>query len=554
MSHVVSVFLVLSLAGAARAQGFVDASQDSGVDALRAQRPESWWLSGMHFVDLDGDGDLDFFMSSHGSFDSIAALNDGTGHFTLAQGSYPTSEIHVPYDIDEDGKLDLSMTYGDGGGLWWRNASSPGALSFISTDVSRTLSRQQAMIDINRDGKVDWLHCSNDGVQLNFGDGHGAFEDNSMTLTTPGGDSIAPVPVDIDGDRDEDLIVEWGRYGDEDGETRLYLNDGDMHFTDATTAAGLTQAGLAVLGTADVDQDGDMDLIGLEHRALPASIFLNDGHGHFTRKAGAIAGVPDHAATYASWGMATGTDFDNDGTLDLIITGRNYLHLLRGTGGGNFTYMNDAWGIPDVADANLDNGYAFGDIDGDGDLDVASYSEFYPDKYAKLYRNELAPQNWLRIRPVGLPGNRGAAGAKVFVYAAGTQQLLQYEEISIYAKQAQQNYYGLATTERHYGLGMRASVDVAVQFYPSSKRVELDGVAANSTVEIDESGEGTVVPPPGDGSGTGTPGGSDGSGADPDARPAGGCNAGGWSGASFAAVVVVLASRRRRRRTVTVAR
>ena len=542
--------LCVAMAGAAHAQGFVDITDQSGLSALRDTRPVSWWLSGLHFVDLDGDGDFDFYMSSHGTFDGIAALNDGTGHFKLAPGTFPKSEIHVAYDTDEDGKVDMSMTWQDGGGKWWHNGSSPGSLNFTETDQTRTLSRQQAMIDINRDGKVDWLHCSQNGVQFNFGDGHGKFAENSKTLANPGGDSIAQIPVDVDADGDMDLVVEWGRYDDENGRTRLYRNDGNMNFTDVTSASGLYEGGLAVIGVADVDQDGDTDLIALETKALPHAIFLNDGHGHFTKKAGAISGVPNHSASYADWGVATATDLDNDGITDLVIDGRNYLHILRGTGGGNFTYMNDAWGgIVNAADASVDSGFAFADIDHDGDLDLAGYREFYPNRYFTLYRNDLPPQHWVRIRPVGLPGNKGAAGAKVYVYAAGTQQLLDYEQIAIFSKQAQQNYYGLDKTERHYGLGSRTKVDVAVQFYPSNKRVELEGVNANTTVEIDESGSGS------DGSGSGNPDNPDGSdGASPETPGASsGCStAGGASGvlplvaATLAALVAT--GRRRRRR------
>ncbi len=50
-------------------------------------------MSGLHLVDLDGDGHLDVVLSSHGSYGALAALGDGTGAFTQAEGDYPTSEI-----------------------------------------------------------------------------------------------------------------------------------------------------------------------------------------------------------------------------------------------------------------------------------------------------------------------------------------------------------------------------------------------------------------------------------------------------------------------------
>ena len=94
------------------APGFTDVTKDCGVaDALvrhYAAHPK-WWLSGLNLIDLDGDGNLDLFLAAHGAGRSLALLGDGQGRFSPAEGSYPPSEIHLPYDIDEDGRLDLGQ-------------------------------------------------------------------------------------------------------------------------------------------------------------------------------------------------------------------------------------------------------------------------------------------------------------------------------------------------------------------------------------------------------------------------------------------------------------
>src|SRR5438093_12170242 len=113
--------------------GFVDVTKSSGVgDAIARhyERHPKWWLSGLNLVDLDGDGHLDLFLAAHGAGRSLALLNDGQGHFKEAAGSYPPSEIHLAADIDGDGKLDLPMTWQDGGGEWGMHDSTPGRLSF----------------------------------------------------------------------------------------------------------------------------------------------------------------------------------------------------------------------------------------------------------------------------------------------------------------------------------------------------------------------------------------------------------------------------------------
>jgi hypothetical protein len=516
----------------ARAQGFTDITKDSGLEAVRSMRAADWWVSGLHFVDLDGDGNLDVFLSSHGSYGALAALGDGNGHFTAVADGYPKSEIHIPYDIDEDGRIDLSATYQDGGGQFWLNASSPGTVNFTATDVTRegNTSRIQVMLDVDKDGKVDWVRASEteNGVIIDLGDGHGHFKQGSSML--PGLGNTNPIPIDLDGDGDKDWVTSYGDYRYEPGKANIYREDGQLQLTDVTTTVGLYVDMLAIQGVGDFDQDGDSDLIAIENKKFPPTIFLNDGNGVFTKLDGAISGVPGQP-NYPTWGLGVVTDLDNDGIADIVFDGRNYLHVLRGTGGGKFTYMNTTWGIVDTAEASVDNGFAFGDIDGDGDLDLLGWKETYPDRYFNLYRNDVAQGHWLRVRPVGLAGNRGAAGAKIRVYAAGSDQLLWYEEVGIYCRQVQPSYgYHFAETERHYGLGDRTTVDVSVEFYPSHKLVRKDAVATNQTVRIGEDGNGVIVAPPPK-TGTGGQSAAAGSG-DAGTRAIGSGGAGGRGGAT----------------------
>ncbi len=190
--------------------------------------------------------------------------------------------------------------------------------------------------------------------------------------------------------------------------------------------------------------------------------------------------------TMASWGIAVMTDFDNDGIPDILWNGKHFLWVLRGTGDGNFRYVNKEWGIKDLAASAVDDGHCFGDINGDGMLDLVGYTALGEQRRCAVYLNTLPKQNWVRVRPIGKPGNKGAAGAKVRLYAPGTDQLLWYEQVAIYNSQSAQSYYALAETERHYGLGRRGSVDVEIEFYPSGKKVRKTDVPANSTIKVNE--------------------------------------------------------------------
>ncbi len=483
---------------------FTIITRECGVSEIVAENYAAfpkWWLSGIHFVDLNADGALDFYMSSHGRFDptrgmssALASVNDGHGHFSAAKGDYPLTEILLAYDLDEDGRVDLAMNYVDGGAEWWMNRSTADALSFESSGITRgeNTGRVCVLVDINKDGRLDWIRSKRNDITIDLGDGNGGFTQDSLTIPMTSGYKFehTVIPADIDGDGRIELLVEWGRYAFEAGKCRIFQSDADMNFTDITTQCGLYEDGLSIKGVGDFDQDGDVDIIALE-QMKEFSIFLNDGKGRFTKKDGAISGITG-TPRYASWGMGVATDFDNDGVADIIVNGKHFLKLLRGTGGGAFEYMNKAWGIEDYSSAAVDDGLCFGDIDADGDLDIAGYTvkdNPTPDdtRMPVIYRNDLPAQNWLNVRPVGLPGNAGAAGAKIRLYEPGSNRLLWYEEVAIFNHQSSQSGYGFAETERHFGLGSRDTVDVAVEFYPSGNTVWSRGVKAGSRITLKES-------------------------------------------------------------------
>jgi hypothetical protein len=468
--------------------GFTAITRESNlaqiVEDNYAAHPK-WWLSGLHLVDLDGDGQLDLFLSAHGTGGALAALNDGQGHFRVAPGTYPGTEIHLAYDFDEDGLVDLTMTHGDGGGQWWRNRSRPGTLEFEATGIIRGAARRQAIIDINRDGRADWLHGDGAAIRFSLADHRSGFLDNRQPLPCGTSDRAERLclPVDIDGDGQIDLLTEWGHYWAPEGRSRVYRNAGQGKFIDITAATGLPEQGLSIKGVGDLNRDGLPDLICIRNKRL--EIFLNDGRGRFTQQAGAFVGG-DRGINAPSWGLAVVTDFDNDGWPDILANGRHFLRLYRGTGDGRFLYMNDTWGIKDLSAAAVDDGLCFGDINGDGRLDILGYTSLDHPRQVAVYRNDLPVQNWINIRLVGQPGNRGAAGAKIRLYEPGTERLLWYEQVLIYDSQASASYYSFAQTERHFGLGSRMAVDASVEFYPSGKVVWQRAAAANRTVVVRE--------------------------------------------------------------------
>jgi RNA polymerase sigma factor (sigma-70 family) len=491
---------------------FVDATEESGLGALLRRhyaRFPGWHPSGATLLDIDGDGQLDLHLA--GQAECLAALgrNDG-GRFVAidphpeiprgprhrADLPYPGGQVRHAFDFNEDGRLDLAISWHNNGGALYHNATAGGALrfrrvKFLGSEFPDVLA--SALADVNQDGIVDFLTSSGEtDVAVHLGRGDGTFNPTPDAIIPTGLRSAGAIPIDLDGDGRPELIARQSEH-DFPARRKIFSNTGPLQWTDVTREAGLADAG-SVHGVGDVNQDGHPDLICVEGQQIV--VYLNDGKGRFVRKADAVRGLerassrPDEEWA-DRWGGAVVVDFDNDGIPDILINGRTFLYLLRGTGGGSFEYVNDVWGLPDFAYCDVDDGLCFGDVNGDGRLDlvIAGGEIDYKTRPLRLYLNRVGDHHWLRVQLVGRPGNAAATGAKIRLTEPGRpDRLLAYEQVAVWGRQSFHSYYAARRTERHFGLGRRSAVDVSVEFYPSGRRLERKSVPADGTVVIAEQG------------------------------------------------------------------
>jgi RNA polymerase sigma factor (sigma-70 family) len=491
---------------------FVDATEESGLGALLRQhraRFPGWQPSGATLLDVDGDGQLDLHLA--GQSECLAALGRNTGgRFTYvdprpgiprgprhnADLPYPGGQVRHAFDCNEDGKLDLVISWHNNGGALYRNATTRDALRFRRTafvqhefpDV-----RASALADVDGDGIVDFITSSTDtDIAVHRGRPGGTFSPTPSAVLPAGLHCAGAIPVDLDGDGQLELIARQTEFN-VPARRKIFRRIGPLRWANATRQAGLSEEG-SVHGVGDLNQDGHPDLICVEGQQIV--VYLNDGKGRFTRKANAVRGLeraPDrpHPLWGARWGGAVVVDLDNDGIPDVIIHGRCFLYVLRGIGGGNFEYVNDRWGLPAVAYCDVDDGLCFGDVNGDGRLDLVLASSHADDQRRPvgLFLNRVADGHWLRVQLVGKPGNASATGAKIRLYQAGQpRRLLAYEQVAVWGRQSFHSYYAARRTERHFGLGQHSAVDVSVEFYPSGRCVQRRNVPANGTVVIAEQG------------------------------------------------------------------
>ncbi|MEM9457473.1 MAG: VCBS repeat-containing protein [Myxococcota bacterium] len=214
--------------------------------------------------------------------------------------------------------------------------------------------------DIDGDGDLDLIVAVEFGSNLVLiNDGHGRFDDQTHErLDTQVHDSEDIGLADLDADGDLDLLF----VSEDDQLNQLYVNDGTGVFSEVTERlGGVTGVSNAVI-VGDIDGDGDGDvLIG---NAGQNEALVNDGAGTFAVET--AARLP--AASDTTQDLELG-DIDGDGDLDLVVGNEDDNRVLVNDGTGVFRDQTEAR-LPLTPGAEETREVDLGDVDGDGDLDL----------------------------------------------------------------------------------------------------------------------------------------------------------------------------------------
>ena len=314
--------------------------------------------------DLDADGDLDAFF---GNFDDSGRrttevwLNNGNGVLTqLGQRSSSGARYAAVAlgDMDGDGDLDAFMgrelLLNDGNGVFENSGQRIGSSPY---DV--------VLGDVDGDGDLDAFLANVDSLanEVWLNDETGVLVDSGQRLgrSTTRGAAMG----DIDGDGDLDVV----------DVADVWLNDGNGQFE--ATGQRLGSLTFSTVDLADLDGDGDLDAFvvrgvdaGANSRAIPNSVWLNDGQGTFQDSAQTLGNDNSFDVSLA--------DLDGDGDTDALVTNgysRNMGYR------PNVVWVNDGSGkfqdLGEKHEASNSLATALGDVDGDGDIDavIANWSE-----------------------------------------------------------------------------------------------------------------------------------------------------------------------------------
>jgi hypothetical protein len=385
-----SLIAIMLIAMACFAQSFTEIA--TGLPGLS--------LSSSAWGDFDNDGDLDIVITGTTGTERISRIyrNDGSGVFTDIQAGLPGVEFgSVDWgDYDNDGYIDILMTGYTGTTRLSKIFKNNGYGSF--TDIGASLvgisSGRAAWGDYNNDGKLDLLITGHNGTEaitkLYRNGGNDIFTEISISVSNISANIVSW--CDFNNDELLDFAIS-GYDLNYNRLTKIYRNNGDDTFTDIN--AGLTGVSNGSLSWGDFNNDGFNDLIvtGWDNDLIRHSIvYRNNGNGTFTNINAGLTGVN---LSSSCWG-----DYDNDGFSDILVSGfdgtNRISKLYRNL--GNSTFADVSAGFVGIQSGQC----LWSDFDNDGDLDVFITGLNGSVRYSTLYSNNVTTANTAPSSPGNL--------------------------------------------------------------------------------------------------------------------------------------------------------
>jgi len=358
-------------------------------------------------LDVDGDGDLDMFLGRmwRGTVDNLL-INNGAGRFSFSPNPLPARYGGAGWgvvsaysaDLDNDGDQDLLLSLvnlaysqgylqlllNDGTGLF-TDASAQ-----IPQHLNERWRHEIRIADLDGDGLLDFISggtfSDNQRVYLNTGGA--TFTSSIMTAGGGGHIGISSSIGDVNADGKPDLVDISG------GSIKANINQsgpGTIGFSALISPINLINP-LSVLYTiqtsilTDFDNDGDLDLVAdcyydpsgglLFEAASTIFAFQNDGLGNFTNVTATV--LPNNPTSILAEYLFA-DDFTGDGFADVFIAENGPHNDALGSmrGGQSKLLVQTGGTLVDETVARLPDdsggaahGATYGDIDGDGDLDV----------------------------------------------------------------------------------------------------------------------------------------------------------------------------------------
>ena len=321
-----------------------------------------------HTGDVDGDGDPDVLAAGSGHL----AWWENTGDYTTAWTDYSVDQDFAgassvyPADLDGDGDLDaLAAAFEADDVMWWENRAGDGS-AWTEHDVDLDFDGAQSVYsaDVDGDGDLDVLAAASEADDITWwentaGTGR-AWTEHTVEAEFDGASAV--YSADVDGDGDLDVL---GAAFEADDVTWWENTAGDGSAWTEHTVEGDFDGAQSVYA-ADVDGDGDLDVLAVAFEADDVTWWENAlGDGSAWTEQTVDADFDGARSVYAA-------DLDCDGDLDVLAGASEAAAVAWWE---NTVGDGSAW-----AKHTVDGGFAGAssvhatDVDGDGDLDILGTS------------------------------------------------------------------------------------------------------------------------------------------------------------------------------------
>ncbi|MEG4092051.1 FG-GAP-like repeat-containing protein, partial [Microcoleus sp. Pol12B4] len=439
-------------------------------------------LSSAIWGDYNNDGKLDILGNRY-IYDNTGTYNNNTGQ-KLSEYGFSEANRRDGYgpvwaDYNNDGRLDTSAITNNGNDTFkyeiYSNGTYNGGVQFTPGVLANNLSSaivRSSSADYNNDGRPDLLlNTQGSGsdysiattLYRNTGSMYqDRFQDSKARLDTGeplfstseiAGATSSGVWADFDNDGKLDILIKvresqqsqsgWPRQ-----KAKLYRNLGDGVFKDTNVSLpGLGSefppfgANVYDMAWGDFDNDGKLDILltGAIDGANGSGQLFTKVYRNTTSTNGSAsfedigAQIPGLSQAKAAWG-----DFDNDGKLDILLTGGERQDFQSPGTSVTKVYRNTGNGFTDSG-AQIDSGAkpgdkfdsqpAWGDYDKDGKLDIllTGYSTSNPyeaiyenDSFTKVFRNNTPNANTPPAAPTGLTTVKSDGGTVTFKWNKAT--------------------------------------------------------------------------------------------------------------------------------------
>lgn len=432
-------------------------------------------------VSLDNTRELYIsFQNQDGTFNVVDYTNVGNSNWGMTVG-----------DVDNDGKDEI-FTGGAYDNVNLVRFDENGIISNSILDGPGIFVQAVSFFDIDNDGALDAVACHDDGpnsIYMNDGTGQLNYTSDEITFAKFSGQesnsgNYGNVWSDVNGDGLMDYYIAKCRQGVSsvsDGRriNQLWLNNGDGTFTEDADSFGLAigfQSWTAEF--QDIDNDGDMDCFITNHDS-PSQLLENIDNTTFvdiTETSGIdVRGLPI---------QATMKDFNNDGFVDVFVTGTGGFFYLN-NGDKTFTLVRNA----ELNFTDGENSFACGDLNHDGFLDLMiGYGNGFNGPSSaddKLWINDKNDNHWLAVQLEGVVSNLDGIGSRIEIYGDWG--------VMVREVRAGESYGISHTLTQHFGIGESTNIDEIIVRWPSGQVDSYQDIIPDQFVKLKE---GNCITPP----------------------------------------------------------